>query len=116
VSLHGPANDGITPRQIERALAHATHGDCSPIILCAISATVCQELRRLVPHDDEVAAALLRCWEDGFISRDEALERTGLSRSAYKRARKRLLYLSRYLTPALRESAQDLLRRGVSHE
>jgi hypothetical protein len=109
VSLHGPANDGTTAPQIERALARATQGDCSPIIMRAISAAVCQELRRLVPNDHE-AAGLLQCWEEGLISRDEVLQRTGLSESAYERARKRLLYLSRYLTPTLRESAQDLLR------
>src|SRR5215510_14197325 len=35
VSLHGSANDGTTSRQIERALAPATHGSCRPVILCA---------------------------------------------------------------------------------
>jgi hypothetical protein len=109
VSLHGSANDETTSRQIEHALAHATHGGCSPVILCAISATVCQELRRLVPPDHE-AAILLQCWEGGFITRDEVIRHAGLSESAYDRARKRLLYLSRCLPPELRESVQDLLR------
>lgn len=109
VSLHGSANDGTTSRQIEHALADATHGGRSPVILDAISATVFQELRRLVPTGHE-AAVLLQCWEDGFITRDEAMRRAGLSESAYDRARKRLLYLSRRLPPALRESVQHLLR------
>jgi hypothetical protein len=109
VSLHGSVNDGTTLRQIERALAHATHSGCSPAILHAINAMVCQELRRLVPHDHE-ASALLQCWEDGFLTRDDVMRHAGLSESAYDRARKRLLYLSRCLTPDLRESVQDLLR------
>jgi hypothetical protein len=109
VSLHGSSNDGTTPREIEHALADATHGGCSPVFLGAISATVFQELRRLVPADHE-AAVLLQCWEDGFITRDEAMRRVGLSESAYDRARKRLLYLSRCLPPDLRELVQDLLR------
>ena len=66
---------------------------------------------RMVPRDSE-AAVLLQCWEAGLIVRDEVMDRTGLSERAYDRARKRLLYLSQYLTPALRESAQDLLRRS----
>jgi hypothetical protein len=109
VSLHAPTNDGTTAQQIERALAHAAQGDCSPVLLHAVSATVCQELRRLVPEESE-AAVLLQCWETGLISRDGVMERTGLTKRAYDRARKRLLYLSRYLTPALHESALDLLR------
>ena len=38
VSLHGSANDGTTSRQIEHALAHATHRGCCPVI-CARSAS-----------------------------------------------------------------------------
>ena len=50
----------------------------------------------------------------GLIARENALKQSGLSKRAYERARRRLLYLSRYLTPALRESAQDCL--GEPHE
>lgn len=78
VSLHGSANGGTTSRQIERALAYITHGDCDSMLLCAISATACQELRLLVSHDHE-ASALLACWEDGIMARDDVLGRTGLS-------------------------------------
>ena len=66
VSLHGPATDGTTSRQLEHALAQATQGDCRPIALYVISATVCQELRRLVFNDPE-AAAVLRCWEPASL-------------------------------------------------
>lgn len=108
VLLHGSANVGTTSREIEYALAHATQA-YNPALLCAISATACQELRHLIAHDHE-ASAVLECWEDGIMARDEVMGRTGLSGRAYEQARKRLLYMSRYLTPALRESAQDLLR------
>lgn len=113
VSLHGSATDGTMSRQLEHALAQVTQGESRPLALCAISATVCHEMRRLVLNDPE-AAALLRCWETGCVAREEALVRSGLSKRAYEGARKRLLYLSRYLTPALRESAQDCL--GEPHE
>jgi len=71
---------------------------------------VCQELRPLVPHG-HMGAVLLQCWEDGFVTRDEVIRRAGISEINYDRARKRLIYLSRCLTPALRELVLDLLRR-----
>lgn len=113
VPLHGSATYEIMSGQLEHALVLAPQGERRSLALGAISATVCRDMRRLVLNDP-AAAALLRCWETGCVAREEALKRSGLSKRAYEGARKRLLYLSRYLTPALRESAQDCL--GESRE
>ncbi len=109
VSLHGPSNDGSISPHVEHALAHASSGDCGPIMLCVLADRVCRALRILVPRD-RAATAVVLSWEAGFIERDEVIERTHLSEDRYERARRRLLYMSRYLPPELRETAQELLR------
>ncbi len=113
VSLHGSATDGTMSRQLEHALAQVTQGRAgrSPCArLAPRSATKCGAWFSTIPRPPP----LLRCWETGCVAREEALERSGLSKRAYEGARKRLLYLSRYLTPALRESAQDCLESLMS--
>ena len=114
VPLHEPANDEAISEQIvsedvERALAEASHGNCSPIVLHAMLARICQELRPQVSRDHE-AAAVVQCWEDGAIDRNDVMDFTGLTEAAYERTRQRLLYTIRHLPSELREVAQDLLR------
>ncbi len=109
VSLHGASNDGSISSQVEHVLAHASSGDCGPIMLCVLTDRVCRALRTLVPHDG-AATAVVQSWETGCIEHDEVMERTGLSEDRYERARRRLLYMSRHLPPELRETAQELLR------
>src|SRR5689334_16187233 len=92
VSLHGSANDGTTSQQIEHALAHATHRGCCPVIWARSTsrlpgaATLGSPRRR--------GRSLVECWKGGHY-RNDVMRRAGLSESAYGRARKRLLYLSR---------------------
>jgi len=112
VSLEAANDDGVSP-QIERAVARAAQSDCNPIMLHAITSAVCQQLRPLVFCDVD-AHAILSCWADGFMEKDEVITRTGLSDAAYKSARKRLHYIARSLRPELCDAARDLLRSATN--
>jgi hypothetical protein len=114
VPLYEPANDETISEQIvsedvERVLAEASRGSCSPIVLHAMLARICQGLRLQVVRDHE-ATAVVQCWEDGCVDRNDVMALTGLTEAAYECTRKRLLYTSRQLPSELREVAQDLLR------
>jgi hypothetical protein len=109
VALHEAANDETVSPHVERALANASQSECNPIMLDSMATTACRQLRLLLPLDHEIAA-VMRCWEDGIVERDEVMKLTGLTAAAYKRARRRLRYMSRHLPFELREAAQDLLR------
>lgn len=102
------ANDQ-TLSDAERALRE-TQRQCCPAQLSETAATVCQDLLRLIAHDDE-AIAILRCWEDGIVEPAAVIERVGFASSQiYRRARKRLIHAARALPSELRHSAQELLR------
>jgi hypothetical protein len=108
VSLEA-ANDETMSPQIERALARAPRSDCNPTLLHAVAAAICQQLRSLVSRDVG-AAAIVRCWADGFVEKAEVLELTGLTKAAYNCARERLRNACSVLPSELREAAQDVLR------
>ena len=112
VSLHEPANDEPMPPELEQALAPAPRTNCDPIRLYVMIATICQELRSLVSRDVD-AAAIVKCWADGFMEKDEVMRLVGLTKAAYENARKRLRDAIRSLAPELLEAAQDLLRNAA---
>lgn len=111
VSLEA-ANDETLSPQMERAFAHARSSDCNPSTLYAMTTTVCQQLRSLVSRDVEVAA-IVKCWADGFLEKDEVIRLAGLTDAAYRCARERLRTTCRGLPAELREAAQDLLRSAA---
>jgi len=93
----------------ERYPAHASFGDAHAIMICSLAVRVCGELRRIAAGDTD-AQAILACWETGVIEAGQVMKLTGLSEQAYAAARKRLLYVSKYLPPDIREAVADLLR------
>jgi hypothetical protein len=114
VSLHEAANDETMPPEMEQTLAFSPRADCDPITLHAITATVCQHLRSLsLASCDVDAVAIVKCWADGFMERDEVMRLTGLSEAAYRSARRRLRRALSSLTSKLRETARDLLRSAA---
>jgi hypothetical protein len=114
VSLREAANDEARePRGAPLGEQVSGQAQSRPVLLHAITATVCQELRPLIARDVE-AAAVLQCWSDGFLERDEIMERVGLSKGSYECTRKRLQRLiAQCLAPELREVACDLLRSAA---
>jgi hypothetical protein len=108
-SLHEPSNDEEVSPDVERALQNLTPSDCDPNMLSALTAMVCQQLGILV-HRDYEAATVAACWEAGYMERDEIIHRTGLTEAAHERARKRLLYASRSLSPDIHETVHDILK------
>lgn len=109
VSLQEAANDE-SMAEMEQMLAPASRAACDPILLSAMAATVCQQLRSLVLDAcDADAAAIVKCWSDGFMEKDEIMRLAGLTESAYERARRRLRKASRRIASELREAAQNLL-------
>lgn len=106
------ANDETMSPQMERALAGGPRNDCNPIVLHAMTATVCQQLRPLVARDLE-AAAVVRCWMDGFMEKHEVMRLTGLTEAAYNCSREKLRNTSRSLPSELRDAARDLLRSAA---
>jgi hypothetical protein len=110
VSLQEAANDEAMAPQVEQAAGPAPRS--RPVLLHAITATVCQELRPLLARDVE-AVAVLECWSDGYLEKDEILEIAGLSDVSYLCARKRLRLIAQCLAPELREVACDLLRSAA---
>ncbi|MBZ0231420.1 MAG: hypothetical protein K8M05_03655 [Deltaproteobacteria bacterium] len=110
VAWNTAANDEAAIRIEVEVLDASPADDAGPLILVGLIVTLAAELRRLVADDDGDAAAILLCWADSIVERDEVLERTGLTTAQYKAARKRLLYLAERLPPELREVARDILR------
>src|SRR5688572_16301635 len=55
VSFEEAANDQTMAPQIERALASAPRTGCHPVMLHAMTATVCEQLGPLVSRDVEAA-------------------------------------------------------------
>lgn len=109
VTWNTAANDETATR-IEVEVHEATlPDDAGPLILVGLIVTLAAELRKLVANDGH-AAAILLCWADTVVERDEVMERTGLTAAEYKAARKRLLYLAERLPPELRDAARDILR------
>lgn len=62
---------------------------------------------------DLEAAAVVKCWAEGVIEKDEVMRLTGLSEAAYNCAREKLRNTSRSLPSELRETARDLLRSAA---
>ena len=112
VPIHIAASDSFDAAhsfdaaQAEHALAD---DNSSPIGFVSLVFRVATELKVLA-HSDANAQALLGCWHAEVFERDDVLTRTGLTPTAYKAARKRLLSLSKRLPPDLRESTRELLR------
>jgi hypothetical protein len=114
ISLQEAANDETMLPELEQALAPATRTNCDPIMLCEMTATVCQQLRSLALASGDVAtAAIVKCWADGVMEKDEVTRLAGLTEAAYECARRRLRKAIRSLTSELREAAQDLLRNAA---
>lgn len=110
VSLQEVANDEAMKQELA-----ATRAGCDPIVLSAMAATVCQQLRSLVLASSDIdAAAIVKCWSNGLMERDEIMRLTCLTGSAYECARRRLRKASRHLTSELREAAQDLLASAAA--
>lgn len=107
ISLDGA--DGHVARKADEALYHATQGSVTPMVLAALSIKVVRELKRLA-HGDTTATAILGCWTEGLIDRDEVIAATGLDDRAYKAARARLTYLVRSLPAATRDETLAALR------
>ena len=104
------ANDEKSERiEVEVHDASGTQSDAGPLILVGLIVTLAAELRRLAADDDD-AQAILDCWADSVVERDEVMARTNLTKAEYKAARRRLLHLVKHLPPELREAARDILR------
>lgn len=113
VSLREAANDEdvseqLVSEEVEQTLAAAVKNRCAPSQLEATLDATCRELRARVACTE--AAAVVECWADGVTKRNAVKDLTGLTDTAYQRARKRLFYAGRNLSSELRELAQDLLR------
>jgi hypothetical protein len=81
----------------------------SPIMLAEITAEVVGLLRRLA-HGDDAVTRILDAWQDGHVDRAPVIVATGLSPSAYKAARSRIIYLIQNLPQSVRDRAIDILR------
>ncbi len=110
VAWNTAANDETSVRiEVEVHDTQASQADAAPLILVGLIVTLAAELRRLAEHDDE-AQAILDCWADSIVERDDVMARTHFTAAQYKAARRRLLYLVKRLPPELREAASDILR------
>lgn len=119
ISLDLAANDPIDAARIEPAILPplngdnapilASSGDCAPILFASMILEVTGELLALA-RGDLIAEAMLRCWRDFVIERDEVIARTHMTERQYKATRKRLLSLAKKLPPRLRATARELLR------
>lgn len=107
-----PSLDNDIERVLGQGQAHATVGDLSPIMMCSLVATVCAELRRISPADED-ASDILECWENGFADRRDVMLLTGLDEDAYRRARDRILSRKQYLPAKLCALVEDLLDRSA---
>jgi len=87
----------------------ASSGDLSSIQMAAYVAQVCKELAQASAGDLD-CLAVLHAWQRGLVDREEILRLTGLTASAYKRARNRLMYAASDLPTELRQLVQDYLR------
>lgn len=86
----------------------SSSGDISSVMLPALFARTCDELRRVTNEHDCIA--IVRAWELGFFERNEVMDITGLDEVAYRRARVRLFYASGDLPDELRRLFRDYLR------
>jgi hypothetical protein len=118
VPLLEPENDEesaspeqIVSEEVEQALAKSSQSKCDPTMLHAMLAEICRELRLRLAQDDE-AAFIVQCWEEGSVERSVVMALTGLTETAYDRTRKRLFYAIRQLSPELCRIAQDVLRNA----
>jgi hypothetical protein len=104
------ADDESMPLELEQAFAPAPPASCDPVMLYAMTITVCRQLRSLplVSRDVE-AAAIVRCWADGFLEKNEVMRRAGLADAAYEGARRRLRKAIPSLPSELREAVRDVL-------
>lgn len=114
------ANDETEQPELEQSLESAPRTGCDPAQLYEITVAVCRQLRTLaLDSGDAGAAAIVKCWADGFMAKDEIKRLAGLTEVAYMRARRRLRRAIRNrraiesLTPELRKAAQDLLRSAA---
>lgn len=111
VPLQEAANDERRPSEIAQALAPAPRAGCDPVMLYAMTTTVLRHLRSLplMTFDNE-AAAIVRCWSDGFLEKTEVMKRAGLTKAAYERARRRLRKAIPSLSSELWLAVRDVLR------
>jgi hypothetical protein len=100
------ANDPRDASLIELQLAPAVG---APIVFAALVSKIATALKVLACGDPN-AVAILCCWQESILEREEVLARTKMTRAAYKAARKRLLSLSKKLPPDVRDGAREFLR------
>lgn len=103
-----PHSTNESPALVDRLAASS--GDVGSLLLAGHMVLTCQELRQAT--NDRDCLKVLRQWERGFVERDEVIELTELDPAAYRRARKRLLYLANDLPDELRQLVRDYLRSG----
>ena len=108
VAIDVAVNDSHDASLIEQ---HLAHGAGSAIVLAGLVSRIAAELAVLA-RGDRNAVAILACWQQSILEREDVLACTGMTRAEYKAARKRLLWLSKKLPPDLRDSARDFLRRA----
>lgn len=78
-------------------------------IVATLASVVYRELWPVVSRDVD-ARAIMMSWTKGYTDKSDALEFTGLSRSAYACALRRLRGMIRGVSPGVREAALELLR------
>ena len=100
------ANDAHDANLLEQHLARA---NSSPIVFAGLVSKLATALKVLACGDPN-AVAILCCWQESILEREDVLARTQMTRAAYKAARKRLLSLSKKLPPDVRDSAREFLR------
>ena len=112
VSYDLAANDSDVEMKVEETLATSAPAPVSPLVsmrMAIVARRVAAEMVDLA-HDDEAVRGILTCWERGITEPEDIMAITGLSESAFKHARERILRLAKHLPPELREAAYDLLR------
>jgi hypothetical protein len=100
------ANDPHDASLIELQLAPVGG---SPIVFAALVSKIATALKVLACGDPN-AVAILCCWQESLLEREDVLARTQMTLAEYKAARKRLLSLSKKLPPEARDSAREFLR------
>lgn len=113
VSYDLAANDSdVVNVKVEEKLAATAPAPASPLVSMHMAIVARQVAAEMVilAHDDGEVRGILACWERGITEPQDIMAITGLSESAFKHARERILRLARHLPPELREAAYDLLR------
>jgi DNA-directed RNA polymerase specialized sigma24 family protein len=90
-------------------VAASAHG-ATQMEIVVLARQVVVALLDLARKDPE-ARAIVGCWAQGFIEREDVCALTRMTTATYHAARERILRLSKRLPPELREAAQNLLRR-----